>query len=58
MWRENTCTSSEQVIDVVVAQPVLIVLALKFPKSQFVIIPFPAVRYKYQFQHVRELGSL
>lgn len=58
LWRENTCTSSEQIIDVVVAQPVFIIPALEFPKSQFVIIPFPAVRYKYQFQHVRELDSL
>lgn len=42
----------------VIAQPVFIILALEFSKSQFVIIPFSAVKYKYQFQHVRELESL
>lgn len=45
-------------MDVVVAQPVFIILALEFPKSQFVIIPFPAERYKYQFRNERGLDSL
>lgn len=47
--RENTCTSSKQVIDVVVAQPVFIILALELPKSQFVIIPLPAVDTNMNF---------
>jgi len=49
LWRENTCTSSKQVVDVVVAQPVLIILALELPKSQFVIIPLPAADTNMNF---------
>lgn len=42
LWRKNTWTSSKQVMDVIIAQPVFIILALEFSKSQFVIIPFSA----------------
>lgn len=45
-------------MDVLIAQPVFVILALEFPKSQFVIIPFPAERYKYRFRHERGLDSL